>query len=66
MFVINRIELVTFHQPIEVRKFHGDDAIRLEKNFHSSDKVIQVGHMRQHVVAEQQIRLTRFLRDNAR
>src|SRR6266478_5326243 len=61
MFVINRVELVFFHQPLQVRKLHGDHTRRLQQDFHPRHEVVQVRHLRENIIPEQQIRL--FSRD---
>src|SRR4026207_889905 len=65
MLVVDRVELVAFHQPIQMRKLHGDDASRLEQDLHPGDKIVECGHVRQYVVTEQQIRLAGLARDLA-
>src|SRR5688572_26344535 len=63
MLVVNRVELVSFDEPLEMGKFHRNDTAGLEENFHPCDEIIQVGNMREHVIAKQQISL-RALRDD--
>ncbi len=56
--MVNGVELVSFHQPHQVRKFQRDHAVRLEQGLHALHKVIaNVRHLGQHVVAENQIGL---------
>ena len=55
MFMINRVELILLHETHQMGKFHGDDALGLEQDFHAGDKIINVRDVSQHVVSEQQI-----------
>src|SRR5580658_2714767 len=55
MFVIDRVELNLLHQLNEVRKFHGDNPVRLQQNLHAGDEAVQIRHLRQHVIAEQEV-----------
>ena len=57
MLVINRVELIFCHQSLQVRKLHGDHARRLQQDLHACNEIIQVRHLRQHIVPKQQIRL---------
>ena len=40
-----------------MRKFHGDDAVRLQKKLHAANKVINVRYLSKDVIAQQEIRL---------
>ena len=55
MLVIDGVELVALHQLPQVRKLHRDHAVRGEQSFQSGDEVVEVGHMREHIVAEHQV-----------
>ena len=57
MLVIDRVELVFLHQPQQVRELHRDHAAGLEQQAHAAHEVVQVGHVREHVVAGNQVRL---------
>src|ERR1019366_10715832 len=57
VLVVDGVELVLLHQSLQVRKFHGDDAARLEQALHAGNEVIQIRYVCQHIVAEQQVRL---------
>ncbi len=57
MLVINRIELVAFNQPEEMRKLHGNNSAWLQKQLQSGDKVHQIRNMRQHVIPHDEVRL---------
>ena len=60
VLVIDRVELVLRHQSLEMRELQGDDAFRLEQAGHARDEVVEVGHLSQHVVADDQIRAFAF------
>src|SRR5260370_6854844 len=55
MLMINGVELIVFHEAHQMGEFHGNDAPRLEQDFHTGDKVIDVWDVSEHVVSEQQI-----------
>ena len=55
MLVIDGVELVLSDQPLEVRELQGDHALRLEQARHPAHEVVEVGHLRQHVVADDEI-----------
>src|ERR1700758_197056 len=50
VFVIDRIELILFHQPHQMRKLDGDDTTRPKQDLHSGDEVVQIGHLCKYVV----------------
>ena len=45
-----------------MREFERDDAFRFEKNFHAGDEIVDIGHVRQHIVAHQQVGLSMLTR----
>ena len=53
MLVIDGVELVALDQPHEVRKFHGQRAGGLEQQRQAGDEIVEVGHVGEHVVANQ-------------
>ena len=55
VLVVDGVELVVPHQLEEVRELHGDDAVGGEQRGHAADEVVEVGHVREHVVAQQQV-----------
>lgn len=57
MFVVNGVELIVLDQTQEMRKLKGGDAIRFEQNPESTHEVVDVRHVRQHVVGDDQISL---------
>ena len=61
--MIDRIELILLHQPVKVRELHGNHTVRLEQLFHSCHEIIQLRHVRQYIVPEQQISLSIFRHD---
>ncbi len=56
MLVINRVELPLLHQLHQVGKLHRHQPRRLEEDPDAADEVVQIGHVRQDVVADQQVR----------
>src|SRR5260370_3805192 len=57
MLVINRVELIFFHQPLKMGELHSDHTIGFQQDFHSRDKIIQFGYLGKNVVAQEQISL---------
>src|SRR6266404_5443686 len=57
VFMVDGVKLILIHQPMEMRKFHRNDATRFQKNLHAANEVIYIRHLGQNVVAEKQIRL---------
>src|SRR3972149_8567153 len=57
MLMINSIELALLHEAHQVGKLHGDHAVRLKKNFHPLNKIIQLRHMGEHIITDYQIGL---------
>lgn len=55
MLVIDGVELNIFHQPQQMRKFDADDTIRFQNAIEPTDEVVDVRHVRQHVVADDDI-----------
>ena len=53
MLVVDGVVVVLLHQLQEVRELHGDHAPRRQHPLHAADEVVDVGHVRQHVVADQ-------------
>src|SRR5215469_8190962 len=60
MLVVDGVELVALHQPQKVGKLQGEDALRLQCNFHSGHEVAQVRHLGEYIVANQQVRASLF------
>src|SRR3990172_401964 len=55
VLMINRIELVLIHQPHQMWKLHGNDAVGLEQDLHPAHEIVQPRYVGQHVVAHQEI-----------
>ena len=55
MLVVDGIELVLRDQMLEVRKLDGDRAARRQQDLQSPYEIIDVVHLRQHVVTQQQV-----------
>ncbi len=49
-----------------MRELQGYYALRLQENLHSPDKIIEIGHLGEHVITDKQIRAQPFLRQPAR
>ena len=54
--MVDRVELILVHQPPQVRKFHRHDPVWSEKDLQASHEIVDVGHVREHVVSDDQIR----------
>ena len=46
-----------------MRKFHCNETVRFQQTFHASNEVVEIGHMSEDIVAEQQVRLSVLRRD---
>src|SRR5712664_1489908 len=53
--MVDSVELVLCHEPEQVWKLHGDDSAHAQEHLHSANEVIDVRHVCEHVVTEQQI-----------
>ena len=66
MFVVNRVELALLHELKQMRKLHRYQATRLQKQLETFDKIVQVWHMCQHIVPDNQIRRPAVFNEVAR
>ena len=57
VLVIDRVELVLADQLQDVGEFQGDHPIGLEQELHPRREIIQLGHLGQDVVADQEVGL---------
>src|SRR5208282_2166644 len=55
MLVVNRIELIEFNQAKQVRKFKREDPFWLQQDLQAFHKVVEVGHLREDVVADNEV-----------
>jgi len=55
VFVIDRVELVLAHQPQQVGEFEGNHAVRFEQRAHATDKIVEIGHLGEHIVAGDEV-----------
>ncbi len=55
MLVIDRVELVLLDEAQQMRELEGGDAARAQQDRHARQEVVEVGHLRQHVVADDEI-----------
>ena len=53
--MVDGVELVLRDQPLEVRELERDHALRLEQARHAADEVVEVGHLREDVVGDDQV-----------
>jgi hypothetical protein len=56
MLVIDGVELHALDQAQQVGEFDADDTVRLEGGGQPGDEIVDVRHMRQHVVRHDQVR----------
>src|ERR1700724_536339 len=62
MLVIDGVELVLVDELLEMRKFERDHALRHQQMRHAGDKVVEVWHLCQHVVADDEVSVLAFRR----
>src|SRR5882724_2536600 len=55
MLMINRVELIFFDQPFEMWKFKCDNPVRRQQTGHPGGEVVEIGHLRQYVIADDEI-----------
>ena len=55
--MVDGVELVLRDQALQMRELERDDTLRLEQALHAGDEVVEVGHLRQHVVADDEVGL---------
>jgi len=51
----NRVELIFFDQPFEMWKFKCDNPVRRQQTGHPGGEVVEIGHLRQYVIADDEI-----------
>jgi hypothetical protein len=61
--MIDGIELILAYQLEEMRKLHGYHATGLQQDLHPGHKIVQIGHVRENVIADQKIGSPIFLTD---
>ena len=66
MLVIDRVELDVLDQLEKMRKLDGHGAVGLQQQGDAGDKVIELRHMREHIVADDQIGLPALARQGPR
>src|SRR5262245_30934741 len=66
MLVVDRVELVSLNQPVQVWKLHRDHTALTQQHLEACHEIVQFRHMGEHVVADQQIGLTVLRGDVAR
>src|SRR5262245_41058181 len=55
MLVIDSIELVLGNEPLKMRELERDYTVRSQQVRHSRGEIIEIGHLRQHVVADDKV-----------
>src|SRR5208282_2818385 len=55
VLVVNRVELIEFNQPKQVRKFKCQDAVGLQQDLQAFHEVVEVGHLCQDVVSDNEV-----------
>ena len=58
--MVDRIELIEFDQPKQVRKLKRENAVWLQQNLEAFHKIVQVGHLRQNIVAGDKVGVAAF------
>lgn len=66
VLVIDRIKLVLINKPLEVRKFERDHTVARNQMRHSSGEVIEIRHLRQNIIADDEIGAPSFGRQPLR
>ena len=61
MLMINRVELNLLNEPDQMGKFHRNGAAGFQRRFQPSHKIVEIGIVGQHIVADDQIRLSPLL-----
>ena len=64
--MVDRVELLVLHQFQQMRKFEGSHPSGLEHAREASDKIVDVRHMRQHVIGDGQVCCSALLHQFAR
>src|SRR5580698_1898641 len=55
VLMVNRVELIFLDKPLEMREFECDHPLRRQQLRHSRSEVVEIGDLRQHVVADDEI-----------
>jgi hypothetical protein len=63
VLVIDRIELIVFHQPDEMGEFHRDHPVISHQRCEAVDEIVQVRHMGEDIVAQDEIGPAAFVHD---
>ena len=53
--MINGVKLILLDQPFEMWKFKCDNPVRRQQTGHSGGEVVEIGHLRQYVIADDEI-----------
>src|SRR5258706_15761514 len=60
MFVVNRIELIAFHQSLQMREFERNQTIGLEELHHPRYEVIEIWNLGEDIIADDEIGVLSF------
>ena len=55
MLVIDRVELVLVDEPLKMRELERDHTVRRQKMRHPCGEVVEIGDLRQHIVADDEV-----------
>src|SRR5215475_12746199 len=55
MLMVDRVELISLDQALEVRELQRDHAVALEKQRHSGNKIIEIGNLGKDIVADDKV-----------
>ena len=66
VLVVDRIELVFRDEPLEVRNLDRYNALRSQEVGHARDEVVELRHLRQNIVGDDQIGVAMFSDDFSR
>ena len=66
VLVIDRVELILRHQAHQMRKLHRDDAALGEQQLHPAHEAVQVRHLGQDVVSDDEVGLQALADEVAR
>src|SRR6266545_5429831 len=62
MLMVDGVELAAIDQALEMMELEGRDAVRLEQNGEAANEVVDVRHMREHVVRGHEVGLAAVAR----
>src|SRR5207245_1978193 len=66
VLVVDRVELIAFDQPRQMRKLEGDRSVPGEHQADATHEIVEVGYLCQDVVADDQVGAAALLRESRR